>query len=832
MFGNILSATWRSAVRDRFYAVLNVLGLGLGFAAAILIGLFVRDELSYDRFVPGYQDLYRVQLTDQTGDRPFTNAVTPAPLAAEMKLAFPEIAEVTRFGSASMALRHGDVQATETVVTADANFFSMLGFPMLRGDKTTALAEPNSVVLARSIALKYFGTIDCLDQILEIDGVHPVRVTGIAEDLPTNNSIGTRTSTGFGFKVVLSGAAPFGYLAAMDRQSPTQGELLTSVATFARLRGGITPETLAGRFPAFTRANYLNADGSKLLFNLFLNPLADLHLHPFDPDTGESNDRVATLYAVAATGALILLLAGINFVNLVTARATRRALEVGVRKAMGATRGQLMLQFMGEAIFYAVVGMTLGVALAELCLPSLNGFLDRQIVFDYWRHPLLALPPVAMAMLVGLVAGLYPAVVLSSFPPAMVLKSRSGGPIGGGKLRLALVVFQFTVTIALVIATSVIYRQNVFAVSQALRFDKDLVLTVDLAGLPTGKGTNVFGFPSIEPTSREALRTRLAAVPGVQAVADSMVVPVMDVQFTADYRASAHLDRPKVSLNFLPVGPGFFDLYRLPLIAGRDLSFDRADDKTSFDDMSRTSSAIINETAMRALGFTDPAAAIGQELAGADPEYAFHHRIIGVVPDFPLNSIRSAVLPGIFVIEPGLFRVLSLKLSGGNLSETLSAIDAAWHEFVPSRPISRSFIDDRVARLYLDVVREGRLFAAFAGFAAAIGCLGLVGLSAYTAERRTKEIGIRKALGASTLDVTKLLIWQFVKPVVLANALAWPIAWWFMRNWLDGFAYRIPLGPTPFLAAGLAALAIAVLTTGFHALKVARSRPILALRYE
>jgi len=825
MFRNYLAAAWRSARRDRFYALLNILGLGLGFAAAILIGLFVRDELSYDRFLPGYQDVYRAQLTNtEAGRRPQTMATTPERLAAEMKLDFPEIATSTRIKLQTVGLRHGEVEATEEIDAVDPDFLAVLGYPLLSGDPATALAEPDSIVLTRRLAEKYFGTIDCLGQTLDLNRIHPVRVTGVAEDPPSN--------TVNRFTALLSGKSPYSALAKEEAQPrEPKGELRNSVVTYLRLKPGATPAEMAARLPGFVLANYPKLEKPAPIFTLFLKPLADVHLHPNDPDTNETDDEADTLYAVGVTGLLILLLAGINFVNLVTARATRRALEVGVRKALGGMRRQLLAQFMGESVAYALAGMVLGMALAELVVPTLNAFLDRQIAFDYWRHPLLAALPFIMAILLGLVAGIYPAMVLSSFPPAVVLKARSGGSIGGGRLRLALVVFQFTVTIALLIATTIIYRQNDFATSQALRFDKDLVLTVDLAGMPWHPTADGIGQREAGPV--EALHTQLAAVPGVQAVAASFTAPDTLDNISMDFGRPGQTDRPEVSISQSSVDFGYFDLYGLHLIAGRDFSRDHSEDKAALEDKSRLTSAIINESAVQTLGFADANSAIGQEVQSQDPGFTeLHYRIIGVAPDFPINSIRKPVPPTLFSVEPDLFKVFSLKLSGANLPATLSGIDAAWRDFVPERPIDRSFVDARVARLYLEMTREGRLFAGFAGFAAAIGCLGLVGLSAYTAERRTKEIGIRKALGASTLDVTGLLIWQFVKPVLLANVIAWPIAWWFMRRWLDGFAYRIDLDPTPFLAAGLAALAIAIATTAFHAFQVARSRPVLALRYE
>ena len=824
MFRNYLATAWRSARHDRFYALLNVTGLALGFAVVILIWLFVRDELSYNSFLPGYQDVYWIKLTiAEAGQRPVTLRGTPAGMAAELKLDFPEIVATTRTRTQYVGLGHGNVEAVENILWVDADYFAVLGYRLLRGDPATALAQPDSIVLTRTLAKKYFGTIDCLGQILEVDHLHPMRVTGIAEDPPSNS-----TET---FVALLSGKTAWSKLAIADATPPSSGELRLVGATFARLSPGVNPEKLTARFPAFALAHYPDPDGPKPLFaSMFMHSLADVHLHPYNPDTSEPDDQEQTLYAVAATGLFILLLAGINFVNLVTARATHRAVEVGVRKGLGALRSQLMVQFMGESVGYSLAGLLLGVGLTELLLPSLNAFLDRQIAFDFLRHPLLAVVPVATALLLGIAAGVYPAVILSRFQPAQVLKVRAGVSIGGARMRLGLVVFQFAVTVTLLIATIVVHRQLSFATSQALRFDKDLMLTIDLTGMPEQATPDGLGRREAAPL--EALRARLALVPGVQAVAATFTLPLWSNFLRTDYVRSGQSDGQAVNFTIQPVDFGYFGVYRVPLLAGRDFSRDFVEDKVAGDKNSQISSAIINETASRAMGFTDVSAAIGQEVQSIDPGSPRRLRIIGVAPDFPLGSIRDPVPPSIFIVNPDLFEILSLKLSGSNLPETLRGIDAVWHEFVPERPINRVFLDDRIAGLYRDVAHEGRVFTAFAGFAVVIGCLGLIGLSAYTAERRIKEIGIRKALGASTFDVCWLLIWQFAKPVLLANMLAWPVAWWFMRRWLDGFAYRIDLGPAPFLAAGLGAIAIAIATTAFHAVQAARSRPVAALRYE
>ena len=822
MLSNITAAAWRSACRDRVFAILNISGLALGFAAFFLIWLFVRDELSYNNFLPNMHDVYRVQLTiAETGQSPVTFTGTPAPMAAELQLDFPEVIATARTRKVIAGLRHGGIEGVEEVQWADADFFKVLGYPLLRGDAATALSLPDSIVLTRAIALKYFGTIDCLGQMLDIDHRHLVRVTAIAEDVPSN---ATKS-----FTVLASGNTAWGMLAAEDAQKPAPGVLSLGGDLYVRLKAGTHPEHLAARFRSFAHIHYPDPDSPEPLFAaMHLHSLADLHLHPYNSDTGEPDNFVQTLTIVAATGLVILLLAACNFVNMSTARATRRAVEVGVRKSLGAQRSQLIAQFMGESVATSLVGLVFGVGIAELCLPTMNAFLDRQIGLDLWHHPALAAMPVATAFLLGLAGGVYPALVLSAFPPAYVLKGQAATATGGSRLRLGLVAFQFTATITLLIATAVIHAQFSFATTRALGFDKNQIVTVDLTGMPETPTADGLGHREAAPL--EALRTRLATIPGVRSMAATFTLPLWSNFLRTDFVRPGQSAGQAVNFTMQPVDFGYFSTFGIHLTAGRDFSRDRAEDTAPPAGSSASSAAIINETAMHALGFSNPAAAIGQEISSTDTPPA-HHRIIGVVPDFPLDSIRSAVPPSLFVVDPGLFKVLSIKLFGADLPATLHGIDSVWHEFVPGQPVHRMFLDQRIAGLYLDVTRQARLFATFAGFAVVIGCLGLVGLSAYTAERRTREIGIRKALGASAFDICSLLIRQMIAPVLLANVIAWPIAWWFMSQWLNGFAYRIDLTPMPFVVAALFAVLIAVTVTFYHAVKVAMARPIEALRY-
>jgi putative ABC transport system permease protein len=447
-------------------------------------------------------------------------------------------------------------------------------------------------------------------------------------------------------------------------------------------------------------------------------------------------------------------------------------------------------------------------------LPSFNAFLDRKIGFAYWQDPQLIAGIAGLVLIVGVGAGLYPALVLAAFRPAAVLKGGRNAGAGGGWLRQTLVVLQFATSIGLAVATLVIVRQTDFATGESLRFDKDQVLLVQ------GPEACV-----------DAFRDRVAGLPGVRGVACSRAAPL---DFSSSDGNSTLADGRAFEVNKTQVDFGFFELYGLRPLAGR--LFDRgrpADAVPVAKDAVMSAPVLINETAVRVYGFASPDAAIGQMVTLSDVRSNNNSsQIIGVVPDFPIGTIRQTIQPTVFFVDPSIWGLLSVKLDGAHVSETIASIDRAWSETVTTRPIRRFFLDARIELLYQDVTRQARIFAGFATIALVIGCLGLFGLSAFTAERRTKEIGIRKALGASSADVARLLIWQFAKPVLIANAIAWPIAWLIMRNWLDGFAYRIPLSWEPFALAGAAALLIAVLTTGFHAVQVARARPVAALRYE
>jgi putative ABC transport system permease protein len=815
MLRNIFIAAWRNALRDRVTTALNIGGLAIGMAAAILITLHVRHEASYDRFLTDYERVYHIAAIEFAPGRPDEHKFISQPeLASLLSAEIPGLAGVARVQEDSFAVRHGEVEATEAVSDADPDFLTVLGLPVWRGDPATALKDPASLVLTRDMAMKYFGRDDVVGETLDLNRKYPVQVTAVLEDLPSNTHLKAKM-----FISSLAAYADLGYYDTHFRGAVAGAGALSSgnfnVDTYFRLAPGADASVIEAELPALV-ARHLPPDPrtGKVSVAYVVDPVVDLHLDPRGHDDNSSG-RLTSLIALATVGVLVLLVAGINFVNLVTARASRRAIEVGVRKALGATRRQLILQFMGETMGYALVALVIAVSFVELVLPSVNAFLDHRLSFTYFRDPALAVGGLGVVVAIGLLAGIYPALVLSSFRPAMVLKRLVPGAGGAGRLRQTLVVLQFAVSIGLIIATGIIYRQTNFASRESLKFDHDQIALVQEGRAPC-KGD---------------LTERLAQAPGIRAVACSRAAPL---NFTSSSRNMILPDQRQLDVGIQSVDFGFFELYSMKPLAGRLFERARGTDALSTDDSQPMAApVVINEGMMRLMGFNDPAAAVGREVTvNGVRNQQRPVPIIGVIPDFQVESVREPVKPTVYFIDPTDFQLLSVKLDGQHFADGVASLDRLVGEAVPNLPPSHRFLDDEIGRRYRDITREGEVFAIFAGVSVLIACLGLFGLAAFTAERRTKEIGIRKALGASTADVVRLLVWQFAKPVLIANLVAWPVAWFVMRGWLDGFAYRIPLTPEPFLLAGASAVVIAVATTMFHAVRVARSRPVSALRYE
>jgi len=804
MFRNYLTAALRNLARNRLYAGINIGGLAVGFAAAILIGLFVRDEFSYDSFIPGHQRVFRVAANRIVPGRgPMFVPVVPPDLAAWMKLDLPGVQSVARLATEEVGLRHGDFEASEYIAWADPEIFEVLPLQVLAGNLRTALERPDAIVLTRQMARKYFGRDDPIGETIEINRQHLLRVTAVLKDLPSNTHLDSR--------IFASGRAAYSRLAVLDAMPGPAVQKPWNTLTYLRSSPAASIDALAHALPDLIdrHMQFPGAYKFSAAVHLTLIPIAAIHL--YGPGSATAD------YALAAIGALTVLLASLNFVNLTTARAARRAIEVGIRKAAGAGRTDLVIQFIGESMIYVALSMVLALALVEVLMPHFNAFLGRTIVFDYWRSPDLAMSIVGAVLLVGALAGAYPAVVLSAFPPAWVLRSRSGGPIGSQRLREALVVLQFAILIGLTVSTGVLYRQTNFATHDSLRLDKDQVLL-------------------IRGACAKAFKDEVKALPGVRSAACSFLAPTLNPIVIP---TQLH-DGQSLSIHESSIDVGFLELYGFKPLAGRFFSAAHEQDVPPEDSKRPPGlTVVINETARRQLGYASPGDAIGQSvplnlLRSLEDNHvdAYPAEIIGVVADFPMGSIRDPIGPTVFYIQPNLFQLMSVKLSGRQIPETLASIDLLWKRLGNTRPVSRFFFDQQVEDTYRDMIRQQQLMTALESVALLIACLGLFGIAAFSSERRTKEIGIRKVMGAETRDIMRMLLWQFSRPVLYGSLIAWPVAAYVMNRWLQSFAYHVELGPWLFIATTALTLIIALITVSAHCWPVARAKPAAALRYE
>ena len=827
MWRHYLSISARGILRHRLYSAINIAGLAVGLTCMIFVILFVRDELSYDKWIAGTRNLYRVELTMSIpGRAPMQSAVTPYPMLSAMRDQIAAVTGMTRVYTWSMTLTSGDRQFAQNIDVVDPEFFKVIRLPLLEGDPATVFSQPESVVLSESVAKQYFGNADPIGQTVtaaqgDCDSAAAacpqisLRVTGVARDLPHNTQL------------VGDAFIPTNSLASPLSQSVKHDWLIQNGFGYVRLAPGVAPATVLAALtpildqdvsPALSKFAGFHVIGSHV-YRPHLTPFTQVHLDSsrwlYNMSPGGS---WGTLYGVVAIGVLTLLVACFNFMNLTTARATLRAREIALRRVLGAGRGQLILQFLGEALLVALLSLMLALALAEILLPLFDEFLQRPIAIHYatdWRMTLLLL---AVAVVTGLVSGSYPALVLSGLRPITGLRAGDGRPQRSGKLRSVLVVLQFSVSVAMAIAAGVVFRQVNYARGMDLGFLHDDVVVINGDSRLVGEKQEAFA---------QALRTS----PGVAAVGLSSYVPFTPGQSNSLVQVPGG---GQFVINTNVVGPAYPQAYGIPLLAGRLLSLDRGADRlnsigifTGGDPLNEGRNILGNAAAARRLGFS-PQQAVGQTIL-------YNHNrvhIVGVLADAKVQGAREPVVPMIYVYVPSWSMNISVRLRAGRIPQTLRFIDRTWHAFMPSVAIQRMFLDESFNDLYSEDAREGEMLGAFVIVAVLIGCLGLYGLAVFTAQQRTKEIGIRKVSGARTADIVRLMLWRISVPVVVANLIAWPVAYFYLRHWLDGFANRIVLSPLYFVAAGAVALLIAWLTVYGNTLRLARMSPVRSLRYE
>jgi putative ABC transport system permease protein len=824
MFGNYLIVALRNIVRHKLFAVINIGGLALGLACVILISLYIRDELAFDQWVPDSGNLYRLDETfTLPGRPPIRGAVSDFPLPALLKDNLPEVAAMAHFWPRDKTVVVGGRAFSQQIAEADSDFFQVIRFPLLRGDPATALSRPDAVVISQALARKLYGNENAVGRTMavNIDACGPdtisctnqavsLRITGIMRDLPGNTQLRAEA------------IVPHTSVADSIGEQGKQMYYAINGYNYVRLAPGADPVAVAAKIPALldTHVNVLEDLGMKLQASktiaVRLVRFRDVHFDT-DADIGGMVPPVsrATLYGLGLIGLLILLVACFNFTNLATARAMGRAREIALRKCAGARRSQIMMQFLGESVLTALLALVGALSLAEIVMPAFARFLGQPIVLHYVSDWPLLLLILAVAVTAGLVGGFYPALVLSRFRPAPVLRANNPGHTGSSMLRSVLVVLQFGVAIGLGVMTLVVFAQLDFVRHQSLGFRRDNILIV-----PTYRAMNA--------SARQSFVEDLRRHPGILQVSQSSDVPLSGSALVAQMRLPGHGEYLTMEREL--VTPEFFRLYDMRLLAGRYLSDTRGEDRLKtpvplLDNDGRN--IMINRAAAALFGFQVQDAVGKIVLFGPS-----HVRIVGVVADARVDGARDAARPTVYLQYPDASPFLSVQIAGGHVPEVLDFVDRAWRRFSPNVAIQRHFMSESFDKLYLADEKQGQMLGAFVIVAIAIACLGLFGLAAFTARQRTREIGIRRVFGARTDDLSRMLLWQFSLPVLLANLIAWPLAWYYLHGWLQGFADRIALNPLYFLGVGLAALLIAWITVFTHALRVARANPIRALRYE
>ncbi len=798
MFHHYLIAAWRNMAANKLLSAIAILGLAAGIAAAILMALVIRNQVSFDAFLPLHERTYLVISPPNPVQNPWTthnDFRTPGLLKNA-----PGVEAVTRVQlDGTIAFKQGDVTGQDAFYWADPNVFDVLRLPVLYGDLATALTRPDGIVLPREAAEKYFGQDDVVGRTITLDG-NPMIVRAVIRDLPAN---GSELESG----IFASGIASFSKLAPPDYTGPPAFPYPRLFRTYLRLNPGAN----AAAIESFVAAYYKPRQRTMTFPFIKLVPLGGVHL--FEP----LNPGIRTgLAAIGFAGIMVLLIAAINFVNLTVARSARREREIGIRKVSGADRRALMLQFLGEAVIAVALAAAIAMAASEWLLPVINAHFGTGADLNYGRDPVIL--PLLLAGIagLGLAAGAYPAFVLSGFRPANVLRSWTTKLENAGAVRTVLVTLQFAILIGLAIAAAVIWQQRNYATREALRVDTDQMLILRLPQPKISK--YVFGALTCAPALEDELR-KLAGVKGVGCSGEEFLV-FLKLPIASD--SGNGIVRTIAIFN---VSPNLLSLYGVKPLAG---SLDIG------------SGAVINMAQARKMGFASPEAALGHSwIAGWPKEDVAilggpHSIITAVVPDFALYSVTLPVVGAVYSqwTDDRPETLLHLKLNGRQIPETLAAIDKLWVATNHPGTPDRFFLNAYMQQQYVDMTREAALLAIFAGVAIMLSCLGLIGIAVTAADRRTKEIGIRKAMGATSAKILTLLLFQFAQPVLWANVIAWPVAWWAMNRWLSGFAYHVDLNLWLFLAASLAALVIALASVLGQAMLVARQKPVLALRYE
>lgn len=795
MLFHYLKVLLRTLWRNKTYTSLNILGLTGGMIAFLLIALYVQYEFSFDQYHTQKDRIYRV-VKQQVGNEYMGTdhfAVTPAPLASTLQEEYPEVLAATHlFVRKNNLIGVGDQTYLENkVFGASQEIFDIFSIDIVSGNQAELLTRKYSGVISRSLAQKYFGDVSPIGQTIRYKDAHPFTVMGVMEDMPANGH--------FQIDLILD------FEAMMDSEIPNMKSWRnSSFYTYCLLQEGTNPADLEAKFPALV-AKYFNENyaGIDEPSRLYLQALPTIHLHSAINFEINPNGDIRTLRMLTLIAILILLIAGINYINLSTAKAFRRAREIGIRKTVGAQRGQLIIQFLGESFFLTGCSLLLALTVVHYLLPGFSNFVDRELSLSpfeqLWLTPFLLLT----FLLVGLLSGTYPALILSAFQPLTTLKNNISSGQKKSFLRNTLVVTQFSVSAALIISTLVIARQLNFIQTKDLGFNREQVIVLNIRDFDLRKKTPI-------------LKEELLKIPEVKMVSAATSMPnFFDSTTGADWPG-----RPEdvdIRLYTGLADYDYLDLFEMELVEGRGFSRAYGDESNS---------VLLNESALKALGWEEEP--LGRQMITWGGDTA---SVVGVLKDFHHNSLHLSITPMQLFFEEAS-RQIAVKVSGRNLPETIAAIEAAQQQFSPNYPVEYQFFEETFEATYRNEVRVGKMARWFTLLIIVIACLGLYGLSAFTLETRTKEVGIRKILGASVSSLLLLLSRNFLLLILLAFLIAAPVAYYLMAQWLQNFAYHIDIGFTVFIWTLAAMIAITLLTVGYKTLKAATNKPVEALQQE
>lgn len=817
MISNYLKVAFRSIFRNRLTAFINILGLALAMACALLIYLYIMDELSYDKYNSKIDRIYRITRDFRSPDGSVNlhlSSIAP-PFGPLLKNDFVEIEELARtinYGLVIGQEENGELVKNfteEHLFVVEPSIFKIFDIHVKAGDPEKALSRPFTVMLSTSAAKRYFeDETQAIGKRLRANNTFDLEITGLFEDFPDQAHWHPELLVSFS---TMENENIYGR-AGLETNWGNN-----AFGTYVLLEEGADPKKLEAQFPAFLDKHY----GTYVITNfgapqdfvasrvttLYTQKVSDVHLYSHLDDEIEVNGNINNVYMMGIIGLFIILIASFNFINLSTARATKRAKEVGLRKVVGAIRGQLITQYLSESILITLIAMILSLGLAFMGLEWLNSFTQKDLSLNLLQQPTLFIGLIGVSVFIGLLAGIYPAFIVSGFKPALTLKGQQGSVKGKGAIRKILVVSQFSISVVLLIATSITIQQLNYLNSRDLGFDKDQMVTLDY-------------YRELEP-SYDAFHNELLRSSAIKNAGRSSRVPtgrLLDSQGSPRIAKGDSLVNTEITTKNVRVDEDFFPTYDIPMVAGRNFSKSiGTDDSLAF---------IINETAAKAYGLATP-----QE--GIDKDFSYGGvtgKLVGVVQDFHFESLHQDIIPIVF--HQGRINSISVKLAGNNIQDGLQQIEKVWSEFLPNRPFEYEFLDQRYRQLYEAEQSQSQLFTLFSGLAIFIACLGLFGLATFNTLQRVKEIGIRKVLGASVQSILRLLSKEIVVLIIVANLIAWPIAWFLMNKWLDTFAYHIDMNLLIYLASGVIAVLVALITVSTQTVKAAMTNPSNTLRYE